>query len=139
MAQSIRNIICTLNESLARVFKGAKFYGIATPATRENKTSPVVEEREVSFDDSFALQLYYKLGEISVSNKPGFGDNKHDWEALASRKGDIAKAYVANTILDYQRQLQDREAMNKLYGWIVERLSETSVMMMWQELTQASA
>jgi hypothetical protein len=26
--------------------------------------------------------------------------------------GDIAKAYVANTILDYQRQLQDREAMN---------------------------
>ena len=74
MAQSIRNIISGLNESLALVFNGAKFYGVATSVDKEGKLQPVVDERPVSFDDSYALQLYHKINKISVAYKPGFGD-----------------------------------------------------------------
>ena len=34
----------------------------------------------------------------AVICEPGFGDNAHDWEALTSRKGDIAKAYATGII-----------------------------------------
>jgi len=76
MAQSIRNIVSEINASLNNVFKGSTLYGIATPAEREGKVQPVVDERPVSFDDSYALQIYHKVTGVNISYRPGFGDEQ---------------------------------------------------------------
>ncbi len=74
MAQSIRNIVSTINGVLNNVFKASMLYGVATPAEREGKLQPVVSERPVTFDDSYALQLYHKVNGVNITYRPGFGD-----------------------------------------------------------------
>lgn len=73
MAQSIHNTVCLINNSLENSFKGAKFYGIATPVGKEGKYQPIVKERSVSFDDSYAMQVYHKVNGLTISYKKGFG------------------------------------------------------------------
>lgn len=73
MAQSIRNTVCLINDALGQVFKGSKLYGVATSVGKEGKYQPVVDEKPVSYDDSYALQLYHKVNEITVSSSRGFG------------------------------------------------------------------
>lgn len=73
MAQSIRNIVCKINESLATVFKGAIFYGVASQVKTENTYQPVVNEKPVSYDDSYGLQAYHKINGAVISKTKGYG------------------------------------------------------------------
>jgi hypothetical protein len=73
MAQSIRNTIFDINTALERVFKGAKFYGVATSVTREGVTQPVVDDQSVALDDVYALQAYHKINGATITYKPGMG------------------------------------------------------------------
>lgn len=76
MAQSIRNTVKQINEALALVLKGAKYYGLATLVTREGKDQPVVDDHSVTFDDSFPMQIYHRItGNMAVTYTAGFGDN----------------------------------------------------------------
>jgi len=77
MAQSIRNIISGINESLAGVFKGSTLYGVATLTERDGKGSPMVDEKPVGFDDSYALQSYHRLGDVAVTYSSGYGDQQN--------------------------------------------------------------
>lgn len=80
MAQSIRNIVTSINASLNTVFKGIKTYGITYSVEREGKTQPVSNEVAVTFDDSYAMQVYHKVNGASITYKPGMGrqDNTVD-------------------------------------------------------------
>lgn len=75
MAQSIRDIVCQINASLETVFKGAKFYGVATSVDREGKLRPVVNDQYVGFDNSFAFQMYHKINQVTTQRirNTGFG------------------------------------------------------------------
>ncbi len=73
MAQSIRNIITDLNSAIAAKFNNAMFYGVATSLDREGKLQPTVNERPVTFDDSYGIQVYHKLGNITIKYAPGMG------------------------------------------------------------------
>lgn len=75
MAQSIRNIISLINTSLQGVFKGSSLYGVATIIEREGKAQPVVDERPVGFDDSYALQIYHRLNGATITYLPGYGNS----------------------------------------------------------------
>lgn len=72
--QSVRNIITGINESLEGIFKGGKFYGVATLVEREAKGQPVVEGLPVAYDDSYPMQMYHRLGNVSIAYTPGYGD-----------------------------------------------------------------
>lgn len=76
MAQSIRNIISDINATLEGIFKGSKLYGVATLVEREGKGSPVVNEQPVSYDDSYALQMYHRLLGANITYTPGYGNSK---------------------------------------------------------------
>jgi hypothetical protein len=45
--------------------------------------------------------------------------------------GDIAKAFVANTLLDYQRQLQDRDSLNMLCALLAQAHGSIGVLVTW--------
>jgi len=83
MELSVRNIISDINNSLGGVFKGAKFYGVATLVEREGKSQPSVDEQAVTFDDSYALQTYHKLGAVNVTYKQGYGDTMNTTNTYA--------------------------------------------------------
>jgi len=76
MAQSIRNIITDLNTAMQEYFKSAVYYGVAQNIEREGISKPVVNERVVSFDDSYGMIVYHKLGNINITRKPGFGSSE---------------------------------------------------------------
>ena len=76
MAQSIRNIISQINNTLNGIFKGSKIYGVATLVEREGKSQPVVDSLPVSYDDSYALQMYHRLQGVAISYEPGYGNTK---------------------------------------------------------------
>lgn len=73
MAQSVRNIISDVNVVLAKAFKGAQFYGVATLVEREGKGRPVVNDKDVSFDTSYPMQAYHRIGNVDVTYANGFG------------------------------------------------------------------
>lgn len=75
MAQSIRNIITTINSTLQGIFKGSVLYGIATLVEREGRGQPVVDSYSVAYDDSYALQMYHRLTGINITYAPGYGDS----------------------------------------------------------------
>lgn len=72
--QSVRNIISAINASLEGIFKGGKFYGVATLVEREGKGQPIIEGQPVAYDDSYALQMYHRLGSVTITYAPGYGD-----------------------------------------------------------------
>jgi hypothetical protein len=72
--QSIRNTIPQINNALEGIFKGSKLYGIATLVDREGKTQPVVNDLPVSFDDSYGMQIYHRLGNVTIAYSDGYGD-----------------------------------------------------------------
>lgn len=74
MERSVRNIITDINTSLGLVLKGGKFYGVATSVEREGRMQPVVDEVSVTFDDSYGMQMYHKLGALSIAYGQGYGD-----------------------------------------------------------------
>jgi len=74
MAQSVRNIISLINGALQGVFTGSTLYGVATIVEREGKSQPVVDERPVGFDDSYALQAYHRVNGATITYQPGYGD-----------------------------------------------------------------
>lgn len=76
MAQSIRNIIALINNSLEGIFKGGKVYGIATLTEREGKGMPVFEGQAVSFDDSYGMQIYHRVSGATITYKPGYGNTR---------------------------------------------------------------
>lgn len=45
--------------------------------------------------------------------------------------GDVAKAFVANTVLDYQRQLQDREQLNMWCALLAQAHGSIAVLVTW--------
>lgn len=73
MAQSIRKSICTINDALATVFKGAKYYGLAKLVGTDGKYRPVVDDKDVTFDDDFAVKVYHKVNGVRVSYGGGYG------------------------------------------------------------------
>lgn len=83
MAQSIRNIIKEVNTTLDGVFKGSKFYGVATFVEREGKGLPVVDEQAVSFDDSYSLQAYHRIGNVGIRYAGGYGDSTNTINSFA--------------------------------------------------------
>jgi hypothetical protein len=83
MAQSIRNIVTEVNNALAAVFNGAKFYGVAISVEREGKVKPQVNELPVSFDDSYAMQVYHKINGVQITYRPGFGDTNNTINTFA--------------------------------------------------------
>lgn len=83
MAQSIRDIVCSINEALKSTFKEAVYYGIATPMATEGKSQPVVDERPVTYDDSFAMQVYHKVGAVKITYKGGYGNNNNTTNTFA--------------------------------------------------------
>lgn len=76
MAQSIRNIITLVNQSLEGIFKGGQLYGMATLVEREGKTRPVVDEKAVSFDDSYPFQMYHRVLGAGITYRPGYGNTQ---------------------------------------------------------------
>lgn len=80
----------------------------------------------------------HRTAQVELQSAMAWWAGEH--RALGRSDSEIFRRFYLTFGVDWLTcQAQDRESMNKLYGWIVERLSETSVMMMWQELTQASA
>lgn len=77
MAQGIRNIIGLINKSLEGTFKGGKVYGMATLIEREGKSQPVVDERPVTFDDSYPFQLYHRVQGATITYEPGYGNTRN--------------------------------------------------------------
>lgn len=73
MAQSIRNIICQINDVLSPVFPGSKFYGVAQLLTTEGRVQPTSNDRLVSFDDAFSLQAYHRLNGVNIKETKGYG------------------------------------------------------------------
>lgn len=76
MAQSVRNIVKIINNSLEGIFQGGKFYGIASLVEREGVGQPAVDERPVSYDDSYPFQLYHRINGGTITYKPGFGNTQ---------------------------------------------------------------
>lgn len=83
MAQSIRNIISLVNQSLEGIFKGSKLYGVANLVERQGKVMPVVDELPVSFDDSYALQIYHRISGVNISYLPGYGNQQTTIDTFA--------------------------------------------------------
>lgn len=77
MAQSIRDIVCMINDTLKPVFERGVYYGIAVSVTTEGKAQPVVDERPVAYDDDFALQMYHKVNSVKITYKGGYGNNNN--------------------------------------------------------------
>lgn len=76
MAQSIRDIIQVVNLAMEGIFKGGRIYGVANLVEREGIGQPVVDDMAVAFDDSYAFQMYHRLGNISVTYGSGYGDTR---------------------------------------------------------------
>lgn len=76
MAQSVRNIVTLINQSLEGIFKGGKLYGVATLVEREGRGQPVADERPVSYDDSYSLQMYHRILGVNITypNNTGYGN-----------------------------------------------------------------
>lgn len=80
----------------------------------------------------------HRTAQVELQSAMAWWAGEH--RALGRSDSEIFRRFYLTFGVDWLTcQAQDRDAMNKLYGWIVERLSESSVTMMWQELTQASA
>lgn len=74
----LHSIVDWINESLAGIIPGAKFYGIARTAAKDDKILPVTEnEKYIGLDDTYPAQIYHKHLTISSANVPnsGYGDN----------------------------------------------------------------
>lgn len=82
MALSIRNTITQINAALEGVFKGSKLYGMATLVEREGRSQPSVGEVSVSYDDSYALQLYHRVQGATITYVPGYGDTQNTINAF---------------------------------------------------------
>lgn len=76
MAQSVRNIVGIINQAIEGVFKGSKLYGIATLVEREGRTQPVFDGMPVSYDDSYAMQMYHRLQGATITYRPGYGNTQ---------------------------------------------------------------
>ncbi len=76
MTNSIRNIISLINNSIIGVFKGSTVYGVATLVEREGKGSPVVDQKSVVFNDSYAFQIYHRLQGVNITYGAGYGNSK---------------------------------------------------------------
>lgn len=74
MAQSIRNIISEINQSLRATFTGSKFYGVAVSVERDGRVQPVANEAAVSFDDSYGVIGYHKLNGVQTKIVSSFGN-----------------------------------------------------------------
>ncbi len=76
MAQSISKVVCAINDALALVFNGAKFYGIAKPLGTDGKYKPSDGELPISFDDDYAMKVYHKVNGGRISYLNGYGRNQ---------------------------------------------------------------
>ncbi len=76
MAQSVRNIIGLINDAISGIIHGSKLYGIATLVEREGQGQPVVDEQPVSYDDSYAMQLYHRVSGANITYLPGYGNTQ---------------------------------------------------------------
>jgi hypothetical protein len=77
MANSVRNTVTLINQALEGIFKGGKFYGLATLVEREGKGQPVVDEKPVSYDDSYAMQMYHRVQGATIVYSPGYGNTRN--------------------------------------------------------------
>jgi len=83
MAQSIRNIITEINAGFAGYLNNAVYYGVAQPVEREGKSQPVVNERPVSFDDSYGIMIYHKLNSVNITRRAGMGRKENTVNTFA--------------------------------------------------------
>lgn len=76
----LHSIVDWINESLTGIIPGAKLYGIARTAAKDEKLLPVTEKGDwiyAGIDDTYKFQSYHKHLTISSANVPnsGYGDN----------------------------------------------------------------
>ena len=66
-----------INAAILEIFPTAKAYGIATPAKRGEETLPSEGEKYIGIDDTYALQIYHKIGDITFGHntRDGYGMN----------------------------------------------------------------
>jgi len=76
MAQSVRNIIGLINDAISGVIHGSKLYGIASLVERNGQGQPVVDDQSVSYDDSYAMQLYHRVSGANITYLPGYGNTQ---------------------------------------------------------------
>lgn len=73
MSSSIHNIVTTINSSLSGLVKGGVWHGVASNATRNGITQPVVDEKYAGADDKFPVVAYHKLGSLTSRSVEGNG------------------------------------------------------------------
>lgn len=75
---SIHKIVNELNHVVAGIFSGAKTYGIAHPAVRDQELLPAIGEKYIGIDDTYPMQVYHKLNTLTSSLQPirAYGDQR---------------------------------------------------------------
>lgn len=79
--RSIRDIVQEINKVIEVTFRDAKTYGIARTAVRGEELLPTIDEQYIGIDDTYALQVYHKLSQITMgtrNGRAGYGDNTAD-------------------------------------------------------------
>lgn len=73
MSSSIHNIVEAINSSLSKLVEGAQWQGVASSATRNGVTQPVIDEKYAGADDKFPVVAYHKLGSLTSRSVEGNG------------------------------------------------------------------
>jgi hypothetical protein len=74
---SINDTINWINETICPIIPGAKTYGIAKTAAKDDKILPYTGDVYIGIDDTHPAQVYHKQLSISSNNVAGsgYGDN----------------------------------------------------------------
>lgn len=75
MTPTVRDIVCRINSELLGVFTTSKFYGLASQTEREGLAYPVIEGRDVSFDDGYIVSGYHRMTGYTVTKRAGYGND----------------------------------------------------------------
>lgn len=65
----MRSTVCNINDALARIFAGGKFYGVVDLITREGVTQPT----EGHYDDANKITGYHRIIDANVTGR-GFNN-----------------------------------------------------------------
>jgi len=75
---STSDIVKWINERLAPVIKGGRFFGIAKIATRGTSTEPYIDEKFIGVDDTYPATIYHRLTGLSTTTNAGTGYGDSD-------------------------------------------------------------
>lgn len=116
MTPSLKHIITSINDSLASIYQGARFFGIAKHAMVVNteKIYPYVDEKYIGIDDAYALTIYHRLNSMTsqLVRNSGYGDGK----------GNQSNVYNLSMVVHSNKKLTRMEP-DELFLLIQSRLS----------------